>query len=238
MKLKESPFARGTEVGREAHHTIARIANKIIKRGVPASVDVRDLRQEGWMGLLEAHGRSTVPVDAKQFWGFATPRINGAMYDHLRGHDFLKRVQRTRRKRLFEAQGRFEAEHGREATKHELAELLGLSSGQIEESLALPATIESIEGGELWEMLSQSHSCEDEESAAVHRLHQAVLKSSVDATLALLTTRDRKLLLLRLVREEKMPQVAKTIGVSHTHAHVLLSKAKISFVEHYQGLAA
>lgn len=235
MSKLVSPFKPGTAIGQEAHNTIGRLANNMIKRGLPQSVDVRDLRQAGWVGLLDAHTRSSVCIDTSQFWAFATVRINGAMYDLLRGHDFLKRSQRTRRKRLRKAEARFETEHGRQATVEELSAMLRLSTKQIVDSQSLPTAIGSIEGEELWDMLSRRKSEDDVERTVLHRLHNAVLKSSIDATLALLSTRGKTVLLMRLVGGQSTADVAKELGIAHNYVYFILASAKKSFAEHYIG---
>lgn len=58
--------------------------------GLPSSVELDDLIQEGVIGLLQAYGRYDAHNESgAQFYTYAMRRIKGAMFDYLRKIDWL-----------------------------------------------------------------------------------------------------------------------------------------------------
>jgi RNA polymerase sigma factor FliA len=76
---------------------VRRTAMRVARRG-PSSVSVQDLVGWGWVGLIEAYGRAEglTPEETDAFLWF---RVEGAMLDHLRALDPVKRsAQRSSRR--------------------------------------------------------------------------------------------------------------------------------------------
>ncbi|MCS6811799.1 MAG: RNA polymerase sigma factor FliA [Tepidimonas sp.] len=113
---------------------VHRIAHLMIAR-LPASVELDDLIQVGMIGLNEALARYE-PSMGVQFETFASQRIRGAMLDELRDADWMSRGSRKLQKDIEGAIHRLEQRLKRPPRESEIAEELGMSLAQYQETLA------------------------------------------------------------------------------------------------------
>lgn len=103
-------------------------------RQLPPGHDIKDLYQEGVIGLMQAT-RSYEHVEGAQFKTFAVARIRGSILDYLRSGDPVPRSIR-KKMRLGEKQAAMlEQSLGRPATEAEVAAALGVSLGEYQETL-------------------------------------------------------------------------------------------------------
>ena len=104
------------------------VRNEALKLAVrlPTTIELDDLLQVGYIGLLETIKR----YDASQgysFTTFAIPRIKGAMLDELRSRDWLPRQTRKKIKDVTNAINELEKKLGVAPNDHQIAEYLQLS---------------------------------------------------------------------------------------------------------------
>ena len=104
------------------------VRNEALKLAVrlPTTIELDDLLQVGYIGLLETIKR----YDASQgysFTTFAIPRIKGAMLDELRSRDWLPRQTRKKIKDVTNAINELEKKLGVPPNDHQIAEYLQLS---------------------------------------------------------------------------------------------------------------
>ncbi len=100
-----------------------------LRASLPAHIDVDDLVQQGYLGLVEAIER----FDAERgirFETFSSRRINGAMRDWLRAQDPAPRLMRQRARLVDDVTRRFKVAHGRIPDRQELREALGLEEAE------------------------------------------------------------------------------------------------------------
>src|SRR5215217_3210590 len=102
--------------------------------GLPAHVDEADLVSYGLLGLINAIERYDPGRDIK-FETYAITRIKGAIIDELRALDWVPRSVRARAREIERAIGELEARLGRAPTDEEIAGKVGISQGELEESL-------------------------------------------------------------------------------------------------------
>jgi len=69
---------------------VRRIAMKLVRR-MPREVSIDDLIGAGWLGLVEALRRRTIEMNEEEFTAYASHRVRGAILDHLRALDLLRR---------------------------------------------------------------------------------------------------------------------------------------------------
>ncbi len=112
---------------------VTRSAQRLSAR-LPDRVDVNDLVSAGVFGLVDAIKAFDASRGTK-FETFCALRIRGAMLDELRAIDWVPRLARSRSRQIARATERFEAQHGRHPTDHELAEQMGISVKQLKEML-------------------------------------------------------------------------------------------------------
>lgn len=103
---------------------VRRIAERMRAR-LPVQVDVDDLAQQGYMGLVEAIDRFDEHRGVK-FETFSSRRIHGAMQDYLRATDPVPRLMRSRSKKMLRAIEEFHKRFGRKPEASELSAKLDL----------------------------------------------------------------------------------------------------------------
>jgi len=95
-------------------------------RRLPPSVEIDELINVGTLGLIDAVDR----YDASRgvpFKAYAEIRVQGAMYDSLRGDDWVPRSVRRKINRIEAARQRLTLEHGRTPDRDEMAEALEMT---------------------------------------------------------------------------------------------------------------
>ena len=102
--------------------------------GLPAILDYEDILSYGTIGLIEALDRFDSSKGVK-FETYAISRIRGAIIDALRSLDRLPRSVRQKAKRLEAVTLELTAANGREPTDAEVAQMMGLTTEQYNQTL-------------------------------------------------------------------------------------------------------
>lgn len=97
-----------------------------MKERLPSSVDAMDLFSVGAEELVKLAGRYDVKLN-DSFWGYAKPRVYGAMLDYLRSLDPLSRGNRKLIKQIDTESVKYYNNHHEEPSDEYLAEVLGES---------------------------------------------------------------------------------------------------------------
>ena len=108
---------------------VHRILRRLMIR-LPSHVAAEDLLQSAVLGLYEAVERFDPRREIK-FTTFASRRIRGAVLDELRASDHMSRTDRARMKKMERAIEEWSSRHGAPPREDELAEMLGMSSGDL-----------------------------------------------------------------------------------------------------------
>ncbi|MGP4040274.1 FliA/WhiG family RNA polymerase sigma factor [Gracilibacillus sp. D59] len=111
------------------HYHVQRIAVNL-----PKSVSKDDIKSLGLFGLFDAILKFDNSRDLK-FDTYASFRIKGAIIDGLRKEDWLPRTTRDKVKKIDHAIEALEQSLQREVSPHEIAEYLGLTAEEVEDSL-------------------------------------------------------------------------------------------------------
>ncbi|MCZ2112010.1 MAG: FliA/WhiG family RNA polymerase sigma factor [Dehalococcoidia bacterium] len=102
--------------------------------GLPAILDYEDILSYGTIGLIEAFDRFDGSKGVK-FETYAISRIRGSIIDALRSLDRLPRSVRQKAKKLEAITLELTAANGREPTDAEIAELMGMTMEQYNQTL-------------------------------------------------------------------------------------------------------
>jgi len=102
---------------------------------VPNNVEMDDLIGWGVMGLLDAIEKFDHRQDIK-FVTYASIRIRGAIIDQIRSLDWAPRSLRSMARKVGAARDHLRQVQGREPSLSDIAETLGTSTEQIEETVA------------------------------------------------------------------------------------------------------
>ncbi|MCH2100912.1 MAG: FliA/WhiG family RNA polymerase sigma factor [Planctomycetes bacterium] len=94
--------------------------------GLPKSVQVEDLVQEGMFGLMDAIDKFD-PSRGIKFKTYCGTRIRGAMLDGLRSQDWASRLLRQRSNQAERIKQDYLSRHGRPPTDEELADEMQLA---------------------------------------------------------------------------------------------------------------
>lgn len=103
--------------------------------GLPKSVQVDDLMQEGMFGLMDAIDKFD-PERGIKFRTYCGTRIRGAMLDGLRSQDWASRLTRQRSNHAERVRQDFLSRLGRQPTDEELAEELNLEVDMLKKANA------------------------------------------------------------------------------------------------------
>jgi RNA polymerase sigma factor FliA len=102
--------------------------------GLPAILDYEDILSYGTIGLIEALDRFDGSKGVK-FETYAISRIRGAIIDALRSLDRLPRSVRQKAKRLEQVTVELTLANGRDPTDAEVAQMMGLTPEQYNQTL-------------------------------------------------------------------------------------------------------
>src|ERR1700733_7623316 len=99
-------------------------------REVPAQCDVDDFLSCGLEALIRSIERYD-PDKGATLEQYAWTRVHGAVLDELRRHDWAPRSLRRDERAINAARDRFQATHERQPSREELADQLGMSTGEL-----------------------------------------------------------------------------------------------------------
>lgn len=203
----------------------AGVAEALAGRYSQRGADPEDLVQVAYLGLVKAVQGYRIG-EGPGFLAYAVPTISGEIKRYFRDHGWMVRPPR-RLQELRSAAATTEADleqaWGRPPTKTEVAQDLGVPVDELAEAeqsragftaLSLDAPVRSDGTAALGDMLV------DESDAFAHVDDAEMLRPA----LAMLSPRDRHILLLRFVRGLTQEQIGNEIGVSQMQVSRLLSR--------------
>ena len=115
--------------------SLAKFHAERMASGLPKSVQVDDLMQEGMFGLMDAIDKFD-PERGIKFRTYCGTRIRGAMLDGLRSQDWASRLTRQRSNHAERVRQDFLSRLGRPPTDEELAEELSLEVDMLKKANA------------------------------------------------------------------------------------------------------
>jgi RNA polymerase sigma-B factor len=208
------------------------LANHLARRYSERTEPLEDLCQVAAMGLIKAIDRfdPTVGVD---FVPFAVPTITGELKRHFRDHTWPVHVLRRVKDRIADvrqARDTLEQQLRRPPTAAEIAQRLNIGESEVREALSaanayrstpLEKTSTDSEEIHLGDALRMEESRYD---LVEHR-------PALEAALAGLDPRARRVIFLRFFRDLSQQQIADHIGVSQMHVSRILAAATAALRE-------
>jgi RNA polymerase sigma factor for flagellar operon FliA len=110
-----------------------------IRSSLPRHIDIDDLFQVGYLGLIDAMRRFD-PQRRIKFETFSRPRIFGAIRDHLRAMDPMPRLTRLKMKAVEAIIDRFLVDHGRLPSELELETMIDVPPAMARQLLGMHST--------------------------------------------------------------------------------------------------
>ena len=190
---------------------------------VPAHVHRDDLASAGYAALVTA-AQAFDPQRGIPFGRFAAVRVRGALLDELRGMDWASRSVRARARRADVARQELSAHLGRTPTPIELAELLGVSVGELAnvEDDVQRAAVLSLQGftaGSAEDMVPDVSM--NPEEMLLHRERIGYLHDAV----SVLPERLRFVVEASFLQERPLADVAAELGVTESRVSQLRTEA-------------
>ncbi len=196
------------------------IARDLMKR-LRGYVELDDLISAGTIGLIGAI-ENFDPGRGLAFSTFATPRIRGAILDHLRRWDHVPRSVRRKQRQIANAREKIVTRLGRDPKDHEVADALGIdletfwrwefdTTDAVQVALDAPIrspnghspTVEQVLAGDTGAEIAEDVNGQQE-------------REILRAEIMRLSERERQVLGLYYFEELKMHQIADILGVTES----------------------
>src|SRR3954454_3678075 len=208
---------------------------------LPSHVDQADLISYGMIGLIEAMERFE-PDRQIRFETFAMQRIRGAIIDELRSLDWVPRSVRSRAREIETAQAKLEHELQRAPTEAELAEKLGVTEDELQQSLLEIANSSVYALDELWaisdssgDQVSLLDTIPDESAADPQEaLDSSEVKDRLAEAIGSLPEREQLVVALYYYEHLTLREIGEVLGVTESRVSQLHTKAVMRLKSHLE----
>jgi RNA polymerase sigma factor FliA len=210
--------------------------------GLPAHVEEADLISYGLLGLISAIERFD-PSREIRFETFAITRIKGSIIDELRSLDWVPRSVRAKAREIERANAKLEHQLHRAPNDREMAEALGVSIEEFQESLVKISNSSVVALDELWTVSDASGDTVSlldtiQDPAAVDPAHEMDLTDMRDRladAIARLPEREKLVVALYYYENLTLREIGEVLGVTESRVSQLHTKAVLRLKSRLQG---
>ena len=200
--------------------------------GMPANVEHADLVSYGIFGLMDAIEKFDLDKGFK-FETYAVTRIKGAIIDELRSIDWVPRSVRAKARQLETAMQRLEGQFHRTPTDEELADELGWTVTELQETLARVSMTSMAALDETLDVAGDRISLVDtlQDLTAIlpeESYEDEETKHLLRETLTRLTEREQTVLGLYYFEGMTLSQIGDVLGVTESRICQIHTKAVLS----------
>ncbi len=195
------------------HTLLGRIAIRL-----PPHISREDLLQSALIGLYGAIERFKPDMTAG-FETFASHRIRGAMLDELRKTDYISRGSRARLRKVEQAIEESIRENGVPPEEEELAEMLGMSQGELTRTmenarpwLSLDQTVSSESTDD--SILLRDIVANDQAEDPAHEATREDMRRCLRKAFRSLSTREQKILYLYYYEDLRLKEIATLFEIT------------------------
>ena len=189
--------------------------------GLPAHVDENDLVSYGLLGLIGAIERFDPGRDIK-FETYAIARIKGSIIDELRALDWVPRSVRSRARDIERAIADLERTLHRAPTDEEIAEKLGLTTDELDDSLSEIGRSSIAALDELWTISSSG----GDQVALIDTIEDTQgPEEAIGEAIARLPEREKLVVTLYYYEELTLREIGEVLGVTESRVSQLHTKA-------------
>jgi RNA polymerase sigma factor FliA len=200
--------------------------------GLPPHVEEADLISYGLVGLISAIERFDLSREIK-FETYAIMRIKGAIIDELRSMDWVPRSVRARAREVERANAKLEHSLQRAPTDQEIADELGISLDELNDSLLAISHSSMVALDELWsvsdssgDQVSLMDTIEDPNAPDPSRaLDVGDLKDRIAESIAKLPEREKLVIALYYYENLTLREIGEVLGVTESRVSQLHTKA-------------
>jgi RNA polymerase sigma factor FliA len=196
---------------------------------VPRHVSPDDLVSAGMLGLAQA-ARSFDPARGVTFSCFASGRIKGALLDELRDRDWASRSVRAKARQVADATERLNAMLKRNATTAEVAQAVGMTSGEVnavhnDVHRGAVLSLDALPSGDAAEPIAGSTG--DIDAGILDQERRAYLVAAV----AELPERLRRVVVGYFLEDRRMAVLAEELGVTESRISQMRGEALLLLKE-------
>jgi len=209
---------------------------------LPSHVDEQDLVSYGLLGLIGAIERFDPSREIK-FETYAIARIKGAIIDELRSLDWVPRSVRTRARQIERAIAELERTLMRAPTDAEIAEKVGITGEELEDSLTEISRTSIAALDEIWspaggDQISLIDTIEDQSGPNPEvSLEQTELKEALGEAISRLPEREKLVVTLYYYEELTLREIGEVLGVTESRVSQLHTKAVLRLKARLSGVA-
>ena len=205
---------------------VNKIAYRLIRR-LPATIEVSELINTGFIGLLEALRRFDRSKGVP-FFSYAEIRIRGAMIDFLRKLDWVPRSVRRRAENLEETIDHLTKKLGLPPSETQIASAMGIKvihlakyrrESKICRLVSIDSSVAEEDSVSLHECIPGEHL-----DAATH-LENEEAKQILRQELQKLSEKERKTIEMYYYERQNLRQIGKTLGVTESRVCQIRSSA-------------
>lgn len=203
------------------HRSLVRKIALHIKRRLPSHIDVEDLLQSGFIGLLEAR-KSYKDNMGASFETFASIRIRGAIIDSLRKNSWGTREAVKNMRLIGDAITRIEQRNHKQPTTEEIAQELGITP---EEHIKICQQISVCNVISLDVMDNEDAQFGNYEQDPEELTEKEEMKEKIKETLTLLPEKEQIILSLYYIEEFTFKQIGEILDLTEARICQLHSQA-------------
>jgi RNA polymerase sigma factor FliA len=199
--------------------------------GLPAHVEEADLVSYGLLGLMSAIDRYDPERDIK-FETYAIARIRGSIIDELRTLDWVPSSVRSWAREIERAIRELETKLSRAPTDEEIAEKVGITTQELEDSLIDISRTSIAALDELWSTSSEGDqvslldTLEDPESIKpAEALDENEMREALAEAIDRLPEREKLVITLYYYEELTLREIGEVLGVTESRVSQLHTKA-------------
>jgi RNA polymerase sigma factor for flagellar operon FliA len=210
--------------------------------GLPAHVEEADLISYGLLGLISAIERFD-PGREIRFETFAITRVKGSIIDELRSLDWVPRSVRAKAREIERANAKLEHQLHRAPTDQEMADALGVSTDDFQESLVKISNSSVVALDELWTVSDSSgdtvsllDTIQDPEAVdPAQELDLTDMKDRLADAIARLPEREKLVVALYYYENLTLREIGEVLGVTESRVSQLHTKAVLRLKSRLQG---
>ena len=231
----EYKSAAGSDAARERlilHYApLVKYVASRIATGLPASVEQADLVSYGMFGLMDALEKFDLARGYK-FETYSIPRIKGAIIDELRAMDWVPRSVRYKAREIEKAYVDLESQLKRAPGENEVAERLGMSSGELHDVVSQISFVQVLHldevlavGGDRGEQVSLMDTLADRTVDPTTGLEGHATRGLLSAAINSLSEREKIVVTLYYFEGLTLSEIGDVLGVTESRICQIHTKA-------------
>jgi RNA polymerase sigma factor for flagellar operon FliA len=198
--------------------------------GLPQNVEQSDLVSYGVFGLIDAIDKFDLDRGYK-FETYAMNRIKGAILDELRSIDWVPRSVRSKARSLERAYAELEAQHHRAPTDEEVAEKLGVTDQQFQNTLSqisfvgVAALDEMLAGGDRGESVTLGDTVADANEGPMGVYEVEEMRQILADSINRMPEREKIVLTLYYYEGLTLAEIGRVLSVTESRVCQIHTKA-------------